>query len=144
MFETEDLEFTSRLVEGKFPDYKQIIPTSFETKATAALAEFANIVKVTALFSREAAGSVTLNISAKGKIEAVSAASQYGESNASCDASVEGKDAEIIFNGKYLIDALNTITDGAVTLELSGKLNPGVIRKETDLTYTYVIMPLRV
>jgi DNA polymerase-3 subunit beta len=144
MFETEDLEFTSRLVEGKFPDYKQIIPTSFETTANVELSEFANIIKVASLFSREAAGSVTLNISSKGKIEAASAVTQYGESNASCDASVTGKDAEIIFNGKYLIDALNSLSGGSISLELSGKLNPGVIKKEGDKTYTYVIMPLRV
>jgi DNA polymerase-3 subunit beta len=144
MFETEDLEFTSRLVEGKFPDYTQIIPSSFETKATCALSEFSNIVKVASLFSREAAGSVTLNISSKGRIEAVSAATQMGESNAECDAKVTGKDAEIIFNGKYLVDALNTLPTGDITLEVSGKLNPGVLRKEGDKTYTYVIMPLRV
>lgn len=144
MFETEDLEFTSRLVEGKFPDYTQIIPSSAETKATVSLSEFEGIVKVASLFSREAAGSVTLNISAKGKIEAASAATQLGESNASCEAHVEGKDAEIIFNGKYLIDALSPLSGGEIVLEVSGKLNPGVIRKKGDASYTYVIMPLRV
>lgn len=144
MFETDDIEFTSRLVEGKFPDYKQIIPTSQETKAKAKAAELANIIKVASLFSRESAGSVTLSILSKGKIEADSAASQYGESNASCDATVSGKDAEIIFNSKYLLDALNAFSEDALSLEVSGKLNPGVLRKEDDKTYTYVIMPLRV
>jgi DNA polymerase-3 subunit beta len=144
MVETDELEFTSRLVEGKFPDYKQIIPSEFETKAVFEKARFLNIIKVVALFSRESAGSVTLSVSPKGKIEAVSAGSQSGDSNASCDAEVTGKESEIVFNSKYLLDVLTTISEGELSLEISGKLNPGVLKKTSDKTYVYVIMPLRV
>lgn len=144
MFETEDLDFTSRLVEGKFPDYKQIIPASYETKADFNLTEFTNIIRVASLFSQESAGSVTLQFSPKGKIEALSSGSQFGESTAGCNATVEGKEAEIIFNSKYLLDALTNLGSGNATLEVSGKLNPGVLKKENDKNYLYVIMPLRV
>lgn len=143
MFETDDFEFTSRLVEGKFPDYKQIIPTDQETKAIFEKNEFTKIIKVVSLFARETAGSINLNIKQKGEIEASSSGSQYGESNASCDAKVEGKDTEIVFNSKYILDVLNNLNDGPISLSLSGKLNPGVIRKEDDKNYLYVIMPLR-
>jgi DNA polymerase-3 subunit beta len=143
MLETDEVEFTSRLVEGKFPDYKEIIPSGFETKAVAPIAEFTKIIKVAALFARESAGSVTLEVKQKGFIEANSASSQFGDSNASCEASVEGKDADIVFNSKYLIDVLNNLSDGNIVLEMSGKLNPGVIRKEGDKSFVYVIMPLR-
>jgi DNA polymerase-3 subunit beta len=143
MLETDEVEFTSRLVEGKFPDYKEIIPTGFETKAVAPITEFTKIIKVAALFARESAGSVTLEVKQKGFIEANSASSQFGDSNASCEASVEGKDADIVFNSKYLIDVLNNLNDGNIVLEMSGKLNPGVIRKEGDKSFVYVIMPLR-
>lgn len=144
MFETEDLDFTSRLVEGKFPDYKQIIPTDLETQAIFSKHDFTNIIKVVSIFSREAAGSVTIEVKQKGLVEAISSGSQYGESNASCEAAVTGKDAEIIFNSKYLLDVLGSLSEGNISLEVSGKLNPGVIKKEGDKSYVYVIMPLRV
>lgn len=143
IFETDDIEFTSRLIEGQFPDYKQIIPESSETKAILEADEFAGIVRVASLFSREAAGSVTFEVKQKGKVDVMSAATQYGDSAASCNAEVTGKDTEIIFNSQYILDILNNIPNGKISLELSGKLNPGAIRKEDDKTYVYVIMPLR-
>lgn len=143
MFETDEVEFTSRLIEGKFPDYKQIIPVNHDTKAVVTSADLLNVIKVTSLFSREAAGSVTLEVDPKGKIEAISATSQYGESNAACNAKVEGKEAEIIFNSKYILDVLSNLSDGEISFELSGKLNAAVMKKEGRDDFVYVIMPLR-
>lgn len=143
MFETDDFELTSRLIEGNFPDYKQIIPTSYETKAIIDKEAFTSIIRVASLFSRESAGSITLEFSTKGKIEVISSASQYGEADSFCEAKVEGKDTEIIFNSKYILDVLSNLSAGNIEIELSGKLNPGILRKEGDKEYTYVIMPLR-
>lgn len=143
MFETDDFEFTSRLVEGKFPDYKQIIPTNSETKATVSMSDFVNIIKVAALFSGESVGSVNVEIKSKGKISAQSSSSQFGDSNAACDAIVEGKDTEIVFNSRYILDVLSNISKSEVVLEVNGKLNPGVIKIKGDKSYVYVIMPLR-
>ncbi len=143
MFETDDFEITSRLIEGKFPDYKQIIPTGAETKAVLDKDKFLSVIKVASLFSRDTAGSITLNFSTKGKIEVIASGSQYGETDSTCDAEVTGKDSDIIFNSKYILDVLNNLPSGNITLEISGKLNPGVLKKEGDKDYTYVIMPLR-
>jgi DNA polymerase-3 subunit beta len=143
MFETEDLEFTSRLVEGKFPDYKNIIPESFETKAKMSLNEFGKIVKVAALFARESAGSVTIEAKKNGSLEVSAASSSYGDSTSSCEAEIEGKDNEVVFNSRYLIDALNNLNDGQLLLEISGKLSASVLKKEGDKSFIYVIMPLR-
>lgn len=144
MLETEDLDFTSRLVEGKFPDYKQIIPTDFETQAIFTKKEFASIIKVVSIFSRESAGSVTLELKQKGFVEAISAGSQYGDSDASCEAEVTGKDSEVILNSKYLLDVLGNLAEGRIVLESSGRLTACVLRKEDDKSYVYVVMPLRV
>lgn len=141
MFENDDFEFTSRLVEGKFPDYKQIIPDSFDTKAEVSHSDLLNIVRVSSLFSGES--SINLMINSSGKIETTSSSSQFGDSNAAADAKVEGKDAEIVFNSRYVLDVLNNIGDGNISVEINGKLNPGVIRKAGDESYVYVIMPLR-
>jgi len=143
MFETDDFEFTSRLVEGKFPDYKQIIPNTNETKAKIGVSDFMSIIKVAALFSGEYVGSINLHIKTKGQVLAESSSSQIGNSSATCEAEVEGKDTEIIFNSKYILDVLNNFSGSNVLLEVSGKLNPGVIKKDGDNSYVYVIMPLR-
>ncbi len=143
MFETDNFEFTSRLVEGKFPDYKQIIPVIFETKAVLGANDFVKIIKVAALFSGESVGSVNLEVESKGKVSATSSSSQFGDSQAACEAVVEGKDAEIVFNSRYILDVLASISSGKISFEVNGKLNPGVIRKEGDKSYVYVIMPLR-
>lgn len=143
MFETEDFEFISRLVEGKFPDYKNIIPAGYETKAAMVGSEFGKIIKVAALFSGEAVGSVTLEIKSKGKVEAKSSSSQVGDSSAACEAEVEGKDTEIVFNSRYILDVLNSVGSNKISLEVSGGLNAGVIHKDDDKNFVYVIMPLR-
>jgi len=143
MFETDEIEFTSRLVEGKFPDYKQIIPENYETRASFLKSDFTNIIKVVSLFSRESAGSVNLEIKSKGEVSASSQGSQYGGSNASCDAKVKGPNSEIVFNSKYLLDVLGNISEGEIAIEINGKLNPGVLKKVDDASYLYVIMPLR-
>lgn len=143
MFETDDFEFTSRLVEGKFPDYKQIIPTDVETKAIVDTNDFMGIVKVAALFSGEAVGSINLKFKAKGRVEAESSSSQFGDSSAGCEAEVSGKDMEMVFNSRYILDALLGMSGSKISLEVCGKLSPGIIRKEGDKSYVYVIMPLR-
>jgi DNA polymerase-3 subunit beta len=143
MFETEDFEFISRLVEGKFPDYKQIIPSGYETKALMLAGDFTKIIKIAALFSGENVGSVNLEIKSKGKVGATSSSSQVGDSSGACEAEVEGKDTDIVFNSRYILDVLGSLSGNKVILEVSGKLNPGVIRKEDDKSFVYVIMPLR-
>lgn len=142
MFENEDFELISRLVEGNFPDYKHIIPTNLETKAKVNLSDFVNIIKVSALFSGESVGSINVEISPKGRISARSSSSQFGESSSSCEAEVSGKEVEIVFNSKYILDVLANLS-GEIEIEVNGKLNPGVIKKFGDNSYIYVIMPLR-
>lgn len=143
LFTAKDLEFTSRLIEGQFPNYKQIIPDDNETKAIVTKGEFLNVLKVATLFAKENANSINLVVKSKGKLEVTSNSSQVGDSNSVLDAEVTGKDGEISFNGRYLIDALNNIKEQKVRFEISGKLNPGVIRPEGSKDYTYIIMPLR-
>jgi DNA polymerase-3 subunit beta len=143
LFAANDIEFTSRLIEGQFPNYKQIIPEDNETKAVVATSEFSSVLKVATLFARENANSVSLSVKSKGQIEVVATSAQLGESDSVVNAEVTGKDGEIAFNGKYLIDVLNNIKDPKVVFESSGKLSAGVIQPSKDKDYTYIIMPLR-
>jgi len=143
LFAADEVEFTSRLIDGTFPNYKQIIPDSNDTKAIVKVSEMAGILKVASLFARENANSVNIFVRSKGKIEVNATSSQVGDSSSTIGAQVEGKDGEISFNSKYILDVLANIKEENIEFEISGKLNPGVIRFEGKKDYTYIIMPLR-
>lgn len=144
MFRLDNIELTSRLIEGKFPDYRQIIPKTAETTVEIATAELARITKVTSLFARESAGSIRIDIKGNGRLAVVANPSQVGENTSSADCEVTGEDGEISLNARYLTDALGVIGSEQVALSLSGKLNPCVLvpsGKTSD--YLHIIMPLR-
>lgn len=142
-FAATEVEFTSRLIEGNFPNYKQIIPENNDTKAIVKSSELASVLKVASLFAKESANSVNIFVRSKGKIEVNATSSQIGDSSSTVDAEVTGKDGEISFNSRYILDVLSNLKDEKVEFEISGKLNPGVIRPEGSKDYTYIIMPLR-
>lgn len=143
LFEADGLDFISRLIEGQFPNYGQIIPESSDTVARVPKDELLSAVKIASLFARENANSIKISIKAKGFLEVDSGGSQIGDNKARIKIDVSGKDGEVSFNGKYIIDALNAIRENEVSLAISGKLNPGVIKTIKDKNYIYIIMPLR-
>jgi len=143
LFAASEVEFTSRLIEGNFPNYKQIIPENNDTKAIVKSSDLASALKVASLFAKENANSVNIFIRSKGKIEINATSSQIGDSSSVVEAEVDGKDGEISFNSRYILDVLSNLKDEKVEFEISGKLNPGVIRPEGNKDYTYIIMPLR-
>lgn len=143
LFAANDIEFTSRLIEGQFPNYKTIIPEDNETKAAVSTSDFLNVLKVATLFARENANSINISVKAKGQIEVTATSAQLGDSDSIIEGTVTGKDGEIAFNGKYIIDVLNNLKDASVEFEMSGKLSAGMIRPAKRKDYTYIIMPLR-
>lgn len=144
MFDSGELQLTSRLIEGQFPNYKQIIPTADTTTMEISKAEFIRVVKVAGLFARESAGSVRLEVKADGKVNIIASASQIGENTSSADCDVSGEDGEISLNARYLLDALNAMESEKIQFGISGKLNPCVLRPSgKDNDYLHLIMPLR-
>lgn len=144
MFEINGIQLTSRLIEGQFPDYRQIIPKTSETTVQIETAEIARITKLASLFARENAGSVRLDVKAEGHIDVVANPSQVGENTSSADCEVDGDDGEISLNARYLSDALGVIGTAKLKLSLSGKLNPCVIEPLVEHgNYVHIIMPLR-
>ncbi len=148
MFKIEGMELTSRLVEGQFPNYRQIIPaagqndTSFEIETD----EFGRLAKVAGLFARESAGSIRLEVKGQESlVNVISTTSQVGENTSSAECDTKGPDAEIALNSRYLTEALGAIRSDDVKFVISGKLNPCVIRPvgKGAADYTHIIMPLR-
>lgn len=142
LFTIGDVELVTRLIDGTYPDYRKLIPSSFATSATLPRSELANITKVSSLFARESAGSVTLNISEADKqISIQSVASQLGENTATANAEVQG-DGAITLNSRYIIDSLGVIHSDTVKVSFNGKLEPCLLKGD-DSDYLHIIMPLK-
>ncbi len=144
LFATKDIELTTRLIEGTYPDYKKLIPEAFTTEASLSNTEFSNITKVSSLFARESAGSVTIQVDKKAKEVSIrSIASQLGENKSAASAKITGEDGSITLNSRYIIDALGSLDGEQVLLRFSGKLDPCLITDTSDQSYRHVIMPLK-
>jgi DNA polymerase-3 subunit beta len=111
--------------------------------AKLARADFLNIAKVSALFARESAGSITIKADKDDNSVSINAiASQLGENTASADAKITSG-GEITLNSRYLIDALNAFTTDEIEFCFNGKLEPIILRSVGEPDYLHLIMPLR-
>ncbi len=144
-FRMNDAEITSRLIDGNFPDYRQLIPATSESVITISRSDFAQITKVTGLFARESGGSVTLTADAdKDLLSLHSVASELGENTSEASAEVSA-DGQVTLNSRYLTEALGVIDGETVTFRFSGKLSPCVlsVSDKKDADYQHIIMPLK-
>lgn len=143
-FRLNDAEITSRLIDGNFPDYRQLIPSTSETSVTIPRSEFAQITKVAGLFARESGGSVTLTANANdGKVSLHSIASELGENTSEAPAEVT-TDGQVTLNSRYLTEALNVVDGDTIVFRFSGKLAPCVLSvNQTDADYLHIIMPMK-
>lgn len=143
IFRVGEVELVSRLIDGAYPDYRKLIPAEFAVTATLGRNDFTNITKVSALFARETAGSVTIKVDeAAGQVSINSIASQLGENTASASAEVTGS-GEVTLNSRYLLDALHVFTGDTVTFQFNGKLDPSLLTDPDNKDYQHVVMPLR-
>ncbi len=143
LFRVGDIELVARLLEGKYPDYRKLIPTQFAVSATLKRADFLNVTKVSSLFARESAGSVTIEVDeASGKLSIRSIASQLGENTATANGTVTGS-GSITLNSRYLLDALQALNNDEVVFGFNGKLEPTLLRDSDGAGYSHIIMPLK-
>lgn len=143
LFQVGDVELVARLIEGRYPDYRKLIPQDFATTATLKRTDLLNVTKVSSLFARESAGSITINVDeATQNLSIRSVASQLGENTATADAKVKGSGV-ITLNSRYLLDALHALGGEDVLFAFNGKLEPTVIRDPAADDYTHIIMPLK-
>ena len=143
LFQVGDVELVARLIEGKYPDYRKLIPETFATTANLKRADLLNVTKVSSLFARESAGSITINVDeATQSLSIRSVASQLGENTAKADAKVTGT-GTITLNSRYLLDALHALGGEDVLFAFNGKLEPTVIRDPAANDYTHIVMRLK-
>jgi DNA polymerase-3 subunit beta len=140
----------SRLIEGQFPNYHQIIPKSFKTEIKINTDEFRNKMERISLFVREDLNTVKLKIENKEDVSEkkceiiIKALSQnIGEAYETIICFKKGKDIIITFNSKYILDVLKIIKTKNIEIKFNDPLNPVIIHPEKDKNYLYILMPVR-
>ncbi|MBU2068010.1 DNA polymerase III subunit beta, partial [Patescibacteria group bacterium] len=144
LFDLGSTQVISRLIEGQYPDYQQIIPSNFQTQVIVNRSELINNIKIASLFSGKI-NDIKVSIkSKKSSLEILSKNVDIGENKSVLEVKVEGDDVDIIFNHKYFLDGLNNIFSDKVILGLNDGSKPVVVRPVGDTSYTYVVMPIKV
>lgn len=142
-FRMDEVEVTSKLVDGSFPDYRQLIPKQSEVEVELARNELVRITKLAALFAREVGGSVNCRASVEnGTFAVASVANEFGENNSEIKAEVK-TDGKVTLNSRFLLDALNVLDGAEVEFGFSNKLDPVVLKSKKDSQYIHIIMPLK-
>jgi DNA polymerase III subunit beta len=148
LVKTGETEFVSRLIDGTFPDYRQIVPREFNTKVDVGRDPLLNAVRRSGYFARDNNDVVRIAITPgesdtePGTIEVSANAAERGNSQSFVDANIAGPELQVAFNSRYLTDVLGVIRHGQVTLGLNGANQAGVLRAAGAEEYTHVIMPM--
>jgi DNA polymerase-3 subunit beta len=144
LFHVEGIDLVSRLIDGQFPNYQQVLPKSHTTTATVDRDQLLKAVRLAGFIAFSSANIVKLHI---GKESAtgltVSAAADIGDNHSEVEAQVEGDGTTIAFNAKYLVDVLANVPTEQFSIELNGPLSPGVFRPVDDADYVHVVMPVK-
>jgi len=148
LFRLKNIELVSQLVQGTFPNYAQLIPQSYTTRVVVSVADFARATKTASIFARDGSGIVRLIVTPgsgemkPGKMTVSARSEEIGDDIGEIDAVVEGEEAKIAFNGKYLGDVLGVLKESQVALEITNPSSPGVIRPMGADNYVHVVMPM--
>ncbi len=143
-FSFDEIVLVSRLVEGRYPDYLKIIPKEFTTEIELGKDEFLKAIKTTSLFSESEANELKMVVNAGGdKLELSAESGLVGRNTSNVSCGISGKDVEIVFNSKYLIEGLNAISGDKVKLRLLGNAGPGMLKGIEGGHYLYIVMPIK-
>ena len=142
LFTYKGIELASRLIEGSYPDYEQIIPRKHITTISAKTEELATAVKRVNLFTKDS-HSVKLIVTKDKELKILSDSTQIGEEEAEVSATIAGVENSITLNANYLLEALTAVGGADVTLELGEKMVPAVLRPAKSKDYLHLIMPLK-
>jgi DNA polymerase-3 subunit beta len=148
LFHLEGIDLVSRLIDGQFPNYQQVLPQSHATRAELEREELLRAVRPAALIASSSANIVKLRIGANGSGDAdhgvtVTATADVGDYEGAVEAAVQGDGTTIAFNARYLADVLTNVDAERFAIELNGPLSPGVFRPVGDDAYVHVVMPVR-
>lgn len=147
VFKVGNVEFTTRLIEGVFPAWEKLIPSTFTTNAKINRSELIRVIKIASIFARDSGNIIKIKLDDQGQKSSLivsSTTAQVGSSQSKVDVSLNGHGGEIAFNFRYLLEALSVISGEDVTFEMNESLNPGRLTGvDGEKTYFHIIMPVR-
>jgi DNA polymerase-3 subunit beta len=142
-FKHQEVYLVSRLIQGQFPDYKQVIPKGSETKVSIETQAFLSSAERAAIIAAQSANIVRIEVRA-GQLKILATAPDVGSVEEVLEVETKGKErAQVAFNVRLLTDALKVIETEQISLELGETLNPGLIRPVGGPDYIYIVMPIR-
>jgi len=141
LFHIGNTTVVSRLLEGEFINYKQLIPSEYKTKIVINKNNFMDACDRAALFARESNNSIKLEIF--DDVMNIKSNSEYGDVHEEINISKTGEDIEIAFNPRYLMDALKVINNEEVTVEFTTSVSPSIIKPLKDQDFLYLVLPVR-
>lgn len=142
-FKTEQLHITSRLIDGVFPDYKQIIPKTQNTEVVVLRQDFIDRLKLTTVFSGKLQ-QIRLKIYPQDKIfEIESRNDDIGETSQQIEGTLKGDPVEFLLNQRFIIDVLTYLSTDSVVLYANGNNKPLIIKGVSDHSFTYLVMPMK-
>jgi DNA polymerase-3 subunit beta len=147
VFSMKDIELTSQLIEGVFPEFQQIVPTGYNTRTVVSRDAFLKACKQAEIFARDGSHIARINISPgdelqPGAVEISAQSEETGSSEAVVDATIEGQPILIAFNVRFLREVLDVVDTPNVALETTASAAPGMIHSLGDDDFLHVIMPM--
>lgn len=137
------IQFTSKIIEGEYPNYQEIIPKKFETTISLPKEEFLNQIKMASLFSGKI-NEIKLKINPKTEtVEILSQSPDLGEYNSVLKGKIKGKELSISFNNRFLTDGINEIPSKELIFELTNEEGAAVLKPVNSEDYFYIIMPIK-
>ncbi|KKR06494.1 MAG: polymerase III subunit beta protein [candidate division WS6 bacterium GW2011_GWF2_39_15] len=144
VFRFGDVDIVSRLIDGQYPEYRQIIPTGYKTQVSAKKDEFANALKVTNIIARSVLGNkIILELNPKDNQVAISASqSEVGSNRSVFEGAMEGESLKIAFSARFLGDMFNNLDGTDLIFECTESVKPGVFKIKGDDNFIHLIMPM--
>ena len=142
LFTLDSVEIISRLINGQYPDYKQIIPDKYKTEAIIKRQDLIRAIKASSIFSKSGIYDISL-VFKQGLVNIYSSSGQSGESSIDLSGEISGEDNDITINYRYFLDGLNIIESEFITLQTINNNTPCALKAENDDSYLYIVMPIR-
>jgi DNA polymerase-3 subunit beta len=132
----------SRLIQGIFPEYQVIIPKEFLTKGTVDIQDLSSALKLTSSLSNKL-HEVVLKSQGGKTLTIFSASQEFGENEYVLPAKLQGEDAQVVFNWKFVLDGIRPLASKEVFVGINGEEKPSIFRSPEDTTFLYVVMPIK-
>ena len=145
-FDLGHAKLVAQLIQGTFPNYDQLIPKETGTRTEVSVSELTRETRIASIFARDGSGIVRLigtpAENGPGRLQINARAEEVGDNEGEIDAIVDGDEAKIAFNSRYLMDVLGVIDSDRAIIETSSPSSPGVLRPVGDDAFVHVVMPM--